>query len=109
MAIIVLLLTLSTWILLVHASNETLVHGWQPEPQGRGTFSILWSSLITIVLCTWSVLHLATPHNYGKWHLRTRKFNWMLLTVLLPEWTLGQAALDYCKARALSKFLAREN
>ena len=49
------------WAGLVQARNETIVHGWQPEPSGRGTWSIVWSCLTTVLLCSWSALHLPVP------------------------------------------------
>lgn len=49
------------------AQNDTIVHGWVPEPQGRGTLSLLYSCLATILLCTWSVLHLQVPKRHGIW------------------------------------------
>ena len=30
------------------AEGFTMNHGWVPEPDGRGTWSILWSCLATI-------------------------------------------------------------
>lgn len=55
------LLFIAAWTSLAQARNETIVHGWQPEPSGRGTWSIVWSCLTTILLCTWSALHLPVP------------------------------------------------
>jgi hypothetical protein len=34
---------------------------WQPGPEGRGTLSILWSCVLTMILCVWTALHLNVP------------------------------------------------
>lgn len=34
---------------------------WQPAPQGRGTLSILWTCILTMILCVWTALHLNVP------------------------------------------------
>jgi hypothetical protein len=31
------------------------------SPEGRGTLDMLWSSLFTIIACTWTILHLNVP------------------------------------------------
>ena len=48
-------------ILGVGAANSTA--RWRPEPDVRGTFSILSSCLITLGLCAWSALHLNVPES----------------------------------------------
>ena len=58
---------------------------WQPEPGVRGTWSILWSCLITLGLCAWSTLHLNVPE-FGKanqqFWVKTR---WLLCIIFAPE------------------------
>lgn len=64
---------------------------WHPEPQSRGTFSILSSCLITMSLCIWTSLHLNVPE-HGKEHLQKyRKLGWMILGLLAPELVLWNA------------------
>ena len=82
-----------------------LLHGWQPEPDGRGTWSILWSCLATIILCTWSALHQPVPTRHGKWRLSTRKLGRTLLAIMAPEITLMNAANNWFQARAFSKHM----
>ena len=40
------------------ARNETV---WQPEPGNRGTYGLLSSCVITMVLCVWTAVHLNIP------------------------------------------------
>lgn len=54
---------------MAKAHNDTIVHGWQPEPDGRGSWSIVWSCLVTVFLCTWSALHLKVPKQHGSWYV----------------------------------------
>ena len=85
---------------LAQAKNDTTLHGWMPEPDGRGTWSILWSSLVTVSLCTWSVLHLNVRSGQHSWWGRPlRKIKWMLITLLAPEIILVLGAFNFLGAR----------
>ncbi|MCJ1461076.1 hypothetical protein MMC28_011458 [Mycoblastus sanguinarius] len=81
------------------AKNETVIHGWVPEPDGRGTWSILWSCLATIFIFTWSVLHLDVPEQHGHWYLLFRRVRWMLAVAIAPEVILAVSIHDYISAR----------
>ena len=94
-------------VLNVQARDEMLIHGWAPEPSGRGTWSILWSCLATIFICTWSALHLDVPKNHGRWYLTFRKVRWMLAAATAPEFILWKSAQTFFGARALSKHLCK--
>lgn len=99
------LIFIAAWIWNVQARNETLVQGWQPEPPGRGTWSILWSCLATIFICTWSALHLDVPEDHGVGYLLFRKIRWMLVAATAPEYLLWTSASNFLEARDLSKYL----
>jgi hypothetical protein len=70
----------------------------------RSTLDILWSSLFTIVACTWTILHLNVPEQRNgrdpglwgdlKWTLKRKfqYFKWMLIAIVAPELTLALAA-----------------
>ena len=88
-----------------HAKNEVLIHGWKAEPDGRGTWSILWSCLATIFICTWSVLHLSVPRRHEWWYLLLRKARWMIVTAIALEYMLFLAADNYEDAQYLAKRL----
>jgi hypothetical protein len=59
--------------------------GWHPEPNFRGTFSILSSCWITLILCLWSAVHLNIPaygeHGKQKW----KKLGFVLVGIIAPE------------------------
>ena len=88
------------------ARNDTVVKGWVPEPNGRGTWSILWSSLATVFICTWSVLHLDVRKR-SRWRSILRKCQWMLSTVLIPEYILASSVQHFLNARTCLPFLVR--
>lgn len=99
--------------------------GWVPQPNGRGTFDILWSAamntyslatdpfrscLFTVFLCTWTVLHLnikARDETY--WHQFRRKLRWMLQAIIGPELVLGFATGQRVDARRSVEEYKKEN
>lgn len=75
------------------ARNHTV---WQPEPLGRGTYGLLSSCILTMVLCVWTAVHLNLPehrghdHKYLPSYQMGRKMWWLLLGLFAPEivaWT----------------------
>ena len=104
-----LLILLLVAAVVVEGRDQTIIHGWVAEPDGRGTWSLLWSCLATIFICTWSVLHLKVPKSHGTWYLLFRKIKWMLFTAMAPEYMLYKASTDYLEARFLLKFLRRDS
>ncbi|SPO04193.1 uncharacterized protein DNG_06876 [Cephalotrichum gorgonifer] len=60
--------------------------GWVSSPDGRGTIDILWTNLLALFVCVWTVLH----HNIqardeGEWTVIVRKLRWAALAVCAPE------------------------
>ncbi|KAN0083868.1 hypothetical protein V8E54_002956 [Elaphomyces granulatus] len=83
-------------------------------PAVRGTFNILWSSIFTVFICTWTVQHLNIPEQMprcSKFGGRIRfclrrlwaRLNWMILFVIIPEFLVGQALQDYMMAQRAHK------
>ncbi|KAH6676302.1 hypothetical protein B0J14DRAFT_476870 [Halenospora varia] len=81
-------------------------------PNVRSTLSILWSSLLTILLCTWTIQHLALPpENEDDGKLRRKKLlkqfvrnlwkklKWMLVAIVMPEFLVGRAAGGFIATR----------
>ena len=69
---------------------------WEPEPNGRGTYGILSSCIITMVLCVWTAVHLNIPEhksanprqNVPWWKGPTqgsRRLGFVLLGLFAPE------------------------
>ncbi|KAF2466898.1 uncharacterized protein BDR25DRAFT_235669, partial [Lindgomyces ingoldianus] len=59
--------------------------GWQPEPEVRGTWSILSSCIVTMLLCVWTAMYLNLPEYTGTTAQRLRKVGWLILGLLAPE------------------------
>lgn len=77
---------------------------WQEEPNGRGTFSLIVSCLLTLTLCVWSALHLNVPAQNTS--LRGRileKTKWVLYGVFAPELVVATAAAQFIAARWLKE------
>ncbi|KAM7184947.1 hypothetical protein V8F33_012713 [Rhypophila sp. PSN 637] len=76
------------------------VLGWVSEPDFRGTWDIIWTSFITVSICTFTLLCLNVP---GKddtpFVLFRRRLFWMLLAILAPEIVLTYAAGQWSRAR----------
>ncbi len=87
--------------------------GWVSQPNGRGTFDIIWNSLITIFLCTWTSLHLNVPSlKETYWQRRSRKLRWMVQAVIGPEFIVAFATGQKAEARrsvAMWKAIGRED
>jgi hypothetical protein len=62
-----------------------LAHGFVQSPDGRGTIDILWSCLLTVFLCSWSVLFLNIPRKRGRGYVLRTKLKWVAFTIFLPE------------------------
>lgn len=80
-------------VLLRMKAESNLAHGWVNEPNGRGTFEILQSCLVTTFLCSWSALFLNVPAE----RIRSRDFaihkgRWMVFAIAFPEVLTRMAA-----------------
>lgn len=84
-------------------NNSTLVDGklgWVSQPNGRGTFDILFSCLFTVFLCVWVCLHLNVPAVHETyWQQFRRKCRWAIQSIMAPEFVLGFAAGQKVEAR----------
>ncbi|KAK3983878.1 hypothetical protein QBC44DRAFT_390445 [Cladorrhinum sp. PSN332] len=73
--------------------------GWQPNAHRRGTFDIIESCAITVFACTWTIQHLNVPGKNDGWIRRLlRTCKWMAINVLLPEFILAHAIIEFTMA-----------
>ncbi|KAK4185655.1 hypothetical protein QBC35DRAFT_414418 [Podospora australis] len=70
---------------------------WQREPAARGTFTILATCLMTIILSVWSTYHfnLRISRNLVR-------FKWILVACIIPELVVLIAAQQYLQAWKLT-------
>lgn len=71
-------------------------------PNVRSTLTIVWNSLATIFLCTWTVQHLNIPDPKQASGLPAlwRKLKWMFVMIIAPEFMVGKALGDWVAASA---------
>jgi hypothetical protein len=82
------------------ANNSTV--GWVPDPDGRGTLSLVISCVVTLTLCVWSALHLnVPPANSTFRQLALEKTKWVIYGIFAPELVVATAASQYITARWL--------
>lgn len=86
------------------SSNTNLAYGlvgWTPESGGRGTWSIITSSLFTIFICTWTAIHprIHTEHRLHVLH----KLAQLVKTILAPEMVCLESLQEWIQARKMVK------
>jgi hypothetical protein len=68
---------------------------WRPEPDQRGTWSIVSSCLVTLTLCLWTALHLNIPRRGTASKQAWRKTGWLIIGLLAPEFV---RATSFCRS-----------
>lgn len=69
---------------LLFGNGNDIVH-WTPNPTTRGTFNILATCLITLLLCVWTAVHLNISPPGSFWRPFGRKVGWLILALVAPE------------------------
>ncbi|KAK0624410.1 hypothetical protein B0T14DRAFT_583870 [Immersiella caudata] len=78
--------------------------GFVPEPNcGRGTVGIIWSCLTTILLSTWTAVHINVPET-PQHYIRDRHWSTMSC-LIIPESCVMSAVQDLSQAWALRKLM----
>lgn len=74
--------------------------GWTSEPNGRGTWDIMWSCCFTMFLCSWSSLCVNVPGPKDTpWQIFRRKVYLTALALLGPEFIFQIALSQWESAR----------
>lgn len=84
------------------ALNTQIAPSWVPDPDNRGTWSLLYSCVFTLVLCVWTAIHPNIPAQ-GESQARQfcRKMGWVLAAILAPEFGAFTAWQQWCWSRRL--------
>lgn len=79
-------------ILLSRAGNTTshIPSAWVNEPDGRGTYSLLFSCFSTLFLCAWTAFHPNVPSTHSAVKNLIERVKWMMVAIFVPE------AVLYC-------------
>ncbi|GJC83859.1 hypothetical protein ColLi_06697 [Colletotrichum liriopes] len=83
------------------ALGKTKAAAWVESPAVRGTADILWTCIVTLVACVYTVLHLNVPTKSGMWATFKYKIRWAFCAILTPETVLLVAVTQFRDARAL--------
>jgi hypothetical protein len=76
----------------LRSTDLTRIDGWVAQPNSRGSLEIIWTSLFTIFICTFTLLCLNVPApNDTNWAITGRKLFWMALSIFGPEFVLTAA------------------
>ena len=87
-----------------NSSSSDQFPSWRSEPNGRGTWSILSSCLITLVLCVWTAIHLNVPaQNSTRTRPALQRLKWVLMGLLAPELVVYTAWDQWISAKRLTK------
>ena len=88
------------------APRTDIASPWVSGPDNRGTWSLLCSCVLTLVLCVWTAIHLNVPsYNESQLSQWLRKLKWVLLAIMAPELGAYTACEQYFQAKKLIRQL----
>jgi hypothetical protein len=76
---------------------------FQPDPNGRGTISLVTSCILTLLLAVYTAIHLNINPSKGWWSTFSEKLGWMLIATLAPELVIWIAIGQLQVARKVIK------
>lgn len=94
-----------------YEGNLTTLHtivapSWVSSSPLRGSASILYSCLITLLACVYTALHLNIPERgTSAWRQFLTKLRWVFCAVCAPEMVVYMALTQFLEARKLAKEL----
>ncbi|KAF2638366.1 hypothetical protein P280DRAFT_83144 [Massarina eburnea CBS 473.64] len=101
-----MILFLFTASLLVRStvSEEVELIQWYEPPNERGTWDVMVSCVLTLVICVWSALHLNVPTETSTLrHRNLRRLRWILLGIFAPELVVSTAFAQFLTASWLRR------
>ena len=85
-------------------SNDTTISGWVKDPDGRGTFTILSSCLLTLSLCVYTTIHLnVQPQERTEMQSWVETSKWVVFGILAPELLVFIAWRQHASAMNLDR------
>ncbi|KAK3359484.1 hypothetical protein B0T25DRAFT_448037 [Lasiosphaeria hispida] len=75
------------------------------SPEFRGTTSIIYSCIVTLIACIYTALHLNVPTSSGVFRTLAYKGKWVFAGLVAPELVLYLAISQFIEARNLVKEL----
>ena len=90
----------------VHVDQTTQYVQYVGDPNGRGTFSLIISCVLTLTLCVWSALHLNVPSkSQTTMASLMTQFRWIVTGVYAPELVVFTAWRQWSSAKLLSNLV----
>lgn len=87
---------------MANATVDLVVVGYVSDPRGRGTISLLLSSILTLILCVWSALHFnVPPSNQTAAKDALLSARWVIAGIYAPELVVFAAWRQWSSARLL--------
>ena len=78
--------------------------GWSSDPNGRGTFTLVSSCVLTLIICVYSAMHLnVPPHGESTLRFWMRNIRWGFWGIFGPELVVFIAWKQYVSAKAIEK------
>ncbi|KAM6522766.1 hypothetical protein FALCPG4_012381 [Fusarium falciforme] len=91
------------------SDSEQQLVGWKATSDDRGSLDLLWSCLVTLLLCCWVTTYPNAGSPHDKWyHPLLDKFNLAIITFLGPDFLFGIALGQYASARESVKAFKRD-
>jgi hypothetical protein len=82
--------------------NSEIAPGWSTTSNIRSTGSLLWTCVLTLFICVYTVIHInIPPPNETLLQQFLRKTKWVAICILVPEFALGMAWQQWSLSRAL--------
>ena len=79
-----------------------------PEPNGRGTWGLIQTCLLTLGLCIYSAIHLNVFHRQCRWWTRLSiRLKWLVIALLAPEFIVHNAWSQRRQAVRIARMLRR--
>lgn len=92
--------------LSIFDTNSTAQATWVDSPDGRGTWDILSSCIITLSLCVYTAIHLNIPGpEWSVGYKAGMKFTWLLIALLGPEFIVYNAWRERREAQEIVRLL----
>ena len=81
---------------------------WVPEPNGRGTWGLVQTCLLTLGLCVYSAIHLNVFHRECAWWANLLiRCKWLLVALLAPEFIVFNAWSQRRQAMRIAHLLRK--
>lgn len=84
--------------------NSEIAPAWSTTSNVRSTGSLLWTCVLTLFICVYTVIHInIPPPKETQFQQFLRKTKWVAISILAPELALAMAWQQWILARALKR------